>query len=81
MGGREPRYPATRMGVSALIRSSFAQAAQYRDEWRAYEELSRRQQSREVPPRRDLQLEALAEVLTGNVSFTRMPTGRTRFSC
>ena len=63
--GREPRYPATRMGVSALIRASFARATQYRDEWRAYEGLSRRKQSREVPPRRDLQLEALAEVLAG----------------
>ena len=63
--GREPRYPATRMGVSALIRSSFAEAAQYRNEWRAYEALSRRQQSRQAPPRRDLQLEALAEVLAG----------------
>ncbi len=40
--GREPRYPATRMGVSALIRSSFARAAQYRDEWQSYEGLSRR---------------------------------------
>ena len=63
--GREPRYPATRMGVAALIRSSFAQAAQYRDEWRAYEALSPRQQSRKTPPRRDLQLEALSEVLAG----------------
>jgi imidazolonepropionase-like amidohydrolase len=64
MGG-EPRYPATRMGVAALIRSSFAQAAQYRDEWRAYAALSGRQQNRKAPPRRDLQLEALAEVLAG----------------
>jgi len=63
--GREPRYPATRMGVAALIRSSFAQAAQYRDEWQAYQSLSQRQQSRKAPPRRDLQLEALAEVLAG----------------
>jgi imidazolonepropionase-like amidohydrolase len=63
--GRQPRYPATRMGVAALIRASFARAAQYRDEWRAYESLSRRQQSRKVPPRRDLQLEALTEILAG----------------
>lgn len=63
--GRQPRYPATRMGVAALIRASFARAVQYRDEWRAYEALSRRQQSRKVPPRRDLQLEALAEILAG----------------
>ncbi len=63
--GREARYPATRMGVSALIRSSFERAARYRDEWRRYDSLSSRQQRNAVPPRRDLQLEALAEVLDG----------------
>lgn len=64
--GRKARYPATRMGVSALIRTSFERTAQYRDEWARYDSLSSRQQRREVPPRRDLQLEALAEVLDGD---------------
>ncbi|MGR9092407.1 MAG: hypothetical protein ACU85U_17690, partial [Gammaproteobacteria bacterium] len=57
------RYPATRMGVAALMRTSFERANQYRDEWQRYESLSKRQQSREAPPRRNLQLEALTEVL------------------
>lgn len=61
--GREARYPATRMGVSALIRTSFERAAQYRDTWKQYESLPARKQRREVPPRRDLQLETLVEVL------------------
>lgn len=64
-GGRDARYPATRMGVSALIRSSFERAARYRDEWRRYDSLSNRQRRNTIPPRRDLQLEALAEVLDG----------------
>jgi len=65
-GGRQPRYPATRMGVAALVNTSFERAAQYRDEWQRYESLSGRQRRSEAPPRRDLQLEALAEVLDGN---------------
>jgi imidazolonepropionase-like amidohydrolase len=64
-GGRKARYPATRMGVSALIRASFERAAQYRDEWQRYDSLSKRQKHKEAPPRRDLQLEALVEVLEG----------------
>jgi len=64
-GGSKARYPATRMGVAALIRSSFERAARYRDEWQRYESLSKRQKSHEAPPRRDLQLDALVEVLDG----------------
>jgi len=63
---RKARYPATRMGVAALIRSSFERATRYRDEWQRYNSLSRRQQRQEAPPRRDLQLEALVEVLDGS---------------
>ncbi|MGI9344130.1 MAG: amidohydrolase, partial [Gammaproteobacteria bacterium] len=63
--GRKLRYPATRMGVAALIRASFERAAEYRAEWARYEALSSRQRKRAAPPRRDLQLEALAEVLDG----------------
>ena len=41
MPGLDPRYPQTRMGVAALIRSSFEQATQYRDEWKRYQALSK----------------------------------------
>jgi len=64
-GNRDARYPATRMGVAALIRNSFTRAKQYREEWARYESLSGRQQSRVPPPRVDLQLEALVEILEG----------------
>jgi len=63
--GQQARYPRTRMGVAAIIRDSFMQAAEYRDEWQRYESLSRRQQERVIPPRRNLRLEALVEVLEG----------------
>jgi imidazolonepropionase-like amidohydrolase len=59
------RYPATRMGVQDVIRQAFLEARQYRDEWSAYEALPDRQRRTAVAPRRDLELEALAEVLEG----------------
>ena len=61
--GLEQRYPATRQGVAAFIRMSFERAKQYRDEWKRYNALSKGQQAKTVPPRRDLQLDALVEVL------------------
>ncbi len=59
------RYPATRMGVQDVIRQAFVKAQRYREEWRAYDALSNRRKRDAVPPRRDLELEALAEILDG----------------
>jgi imidazolonepropionase-like amidohydrolase len=59
------RYPATRMGVQDVIRQAFLEARGYRDEWRAYEAMPERQRRTAVAPRRDLELEALAEILDG----------------
>ena len=54
------RYPQTRMGVEQIIRDAFAAARDYRRAW------DRWQADRSgVPPRRDLELEALDEVLQG----------------
>lgn len=55
------RYPATRMGVQDVIRQAFLDAREYMEEWDAYEAGGRRG----VAPRRDLKLEALMEILTG----------------
>lgn len=63
--GVEQRYPATRMGVAAFIRANFAQARQYRDEWQRYRAQSKSAQAKTVPPRRDLRLEPLVEVMNG----------------
>jgi len=63
MPGGDLRYPATRMGVAALMRSSFELAEQYQREWAHYNALSKRERARTVPPRRDLRLEPLVEVL------------------
>jgi len=59
------RYPDTRMGVEALIRDRFIAAREYEQAFAAYDDLSPREQRRTVPPRRDLELEAMLEILRG----------------
>lgn len=63
---RGTRYPNTRMGVETLIVDTFTAAKEYREEWERYENLSRAEQRRTMPPRRDLELDALAEILEGD---------------
>jgi imidazolonepropionase-like amidohydrolase len=58
------RYPQTRMGVSALIRERFLAARDYRRRQKDYEAAGKRGESA-IPPRPDLQLEAIAEILEG----------------
>lgn len=65
MPGSSLRYPATRMGVAAFVRSSFEQAKQYQREWEQYNALPKGRQARTVPPRRDLRLEPLVEIMQG----------------
>ncbi|HKG91075.1 MAG TPA: amidohydrolase [Gemmatimonadaceae bacterium] len=62
------RYPRTRMGVEELLRDAFTRAQEYRAEWQAYDRAVkglRKGQAAPVPPRKDLQLDALVEVLEG----------------
>ncbi|MEX0675513.1 MAG: amidohydrolase, partial [Pirellulales bacterium] len=54
------RYPQTRMGVEQLVRDAFRAAQQYRKRW---DEWNRTKVG--LPPRIDLELEALAEVVEG----------------
>ena len=59
------RYPQTRMGVEAFLDDNFEAARRYRQESTRYWTLSEEERSRTMPPRVDLQLEALAEILEG----------------
>jgi imidazolonepropionase-like amidohydrolase len=63
--GVERRYPASRMGVEDVIRTAFLEARAYRDLWARYEKLKAAGQAPPLPPRRDLRLEPLAEILEG----------------
>jgi imidazolonepropionase-like amidohydrolase len=63
--GVERRYPASRMGVEDVIRTTFLEARAYRDRWAQYERLKSAGPAPALPPRRDLRLEPLAQVLEG----------------
>lgn len=63
--GTTRRYPRTRMGVEEVIRDSFTRARDYKKTWDEYNAASKRGEKNLVPPRRDLQLEPLVEVLEG----------------
>ena len=60
------RYPGTRLGVANSIRRAFLRAKDYQAEWAAYEALSDSDKQHVAPLRRDLQLEALVEILEGD---------------
>ncbi len=60
----ERRYPGTRMGVEEVIRQSFTEAKLYQAEWKTYSAAMARGEH-PVPPRKDLRLEPLVEVLDG----------------
>src|SRR5438477_4196959 len=63
------RYPATRMGVEDTIREAFNQARAYKVDWDAYDARLANTQvahgEHPIPPRKDLKLEPLKEVLEG----------------
>jgi imidazolonepropionase-like amidohydrolase len=60
----ERRYPGTRMGVEEVIRQSFLEAKAYQAEWKTYNEKVAKGEH-PIPPRKDLRLDPLVEVLEG----------------
>ncbi len=63
--GQQRRFPATRMGVEEVIREAFARARDYKATWDEHRAAVARREKNLIPPRRDLQLEPLVEVLEG----------------
>ena len=59
--GVPPRYPRTRMGVEQLIRDRFQAAKEYESTWKNWE-----RSKTGIPPRRDLELDALVEIVNGS---------------
>lgn len=59
------RYPATRMGVEETIRAAFAEAIDYKKQWDSYNRRGSSAEKNVLPPRRDLRLDPLVEVLEG----------------
>ena len=65
VAGSPERYPATRMGVEETIRSAFTEARDYKSSWDAYNKRASAGEKNLVPPRRNLKLDPLVEVLEG----------------
>jgi imidazolonepropionase-like amidohydrolase len=63
--GVPPRYPASRMGVIDVIRQAFVDAREYRKSWDDYRRRVAAGEKNVIPPRRDVKLEPLVEVLEG----------------
>ncbi|HYH86569.1 MAG TPA: amidohydrolase family protein [Pyrinomonadaceae bacterium] len=63
--GLERRYPATRMGVEETIRDAFTRARDYKRDWDEHRAATTRGAKNLIPPRRDLELEPLVEILEG----------------
>jgi imidazolonepropionase-like amidohydrolase len=61
-GGRNDRFPASRLGVEAVYYRAFERAREYRDAWRDHAAACARGEDPD-PPRRDVRLDALAGVL------------------
>lgn len=61
------RYPKSRMGVKAIIRREMIRAREYMEKWRSYRAAVDRgdRDPNLIPPRRDLRLEPLVDLLTG----------------
>jgi imidazolonepropionase-like amidohydrolase len=60
-----PRYPTSRMGVEETIRGAFTEARDYKAAWDLYKKRTSAGEKNLIPPRRDLRLDPLVEVLEG----------------
>ena len=58
------RYPQTRMGVEQILRDAFTSAVEYKNEWNDYKK-NKSKWKKKIPPRKNLELEALVEILDG----------------
>jgi imidazolonepropionase-like amidohydrolase len=63
--GVTPRYPGTRLGVEEVIRQAFIEAREYKKQWDDYNRRKTAGEQNLIPPRRDVRLDPLVEVLEG----------------
>jgi hypothetical protein len=64
------RFPQTRMGVEQVYYDYFTRAKEYEAQWKKFNGLSPADKSKTTPPRRDLDLEAVLEILKGSRHIT-----------
>jgi len=64
------RFPQTRMGVEQVFYDAFYRAKAYQEKWNEYNELSFSEKKKTSPPREDLELNALVEILNNERFIT-----------
>ena len=57
------RFPQTRMGVEQVFYDAFYRAKEYKNSWEKYNSLSYIEKQNTIPPREDLELDAIVEIL------------------
>ena len=57
------RYPNTRMGTEQIIRDAYQRAVDYNNKWEEWNSLKPAERAGRIPPRRDLELDAIVDVL------------------
>src|SRR6204780_1542185 len=65
--GSKDQLPSTRMGNFAVQREALTQAQEYMRDWDEYNAKVKKGDKDATPPKHDLKLEALADVLRGNL--------------
>ncbi|MBI1343836.1 MAG: amidohydrolase family protein [Terrimonas sp.] len=58
-----PRFPDTRMGVEQVLTDAFQRATDYQNQWKAAEANNKKKGATPVVVRRDLELDALVEIM------------------
>ncbi len=66
--GQNNRYPDTRMGVEQVLVDAFTRAREYENSWKEYN--ANKNKKGAVAPRRDLELDALVEILNNQRHIT-----------
>jgi imidazolonepropionase-like amidohydrolase len=57
------RYPNSRMGTEQIIRDAYQRATDYNVEWKTWNALKPADRAGKIPPRHDLELDAIVDVL------------------
>jgi imidazolonepropionase-like amidohydrolase len=65
--GQRNQLPSTRMGNFEVMRAAFIEAREYMRSWDDYEAKVKKGDKEPTPPKKDLKLEALADVLRGKL--------------
>ena len=64
------RFPDTRMGVEQVFIDAFNRARIYENKWKKYNLLTKKEKLSVIMPRKDIELDALSQILNGEMHIT-----------